>query len=56
MRPVFVTMSLDTIPLYEGLTLPGCEYYGGRLCSLSAFVSIITAGIQASATGPVTDQ
>ncbi len=66
-RPVFVTMTLDqmhagqplgltNIPLYEGLTLPGCEYQAGRLCSFAKFVSIVGGSIQASATGPVSYQ
>ena len=66
-RPVFITMTLDqmhagqplglaSIPLYEGLRLPGCEYQGGRLCSLAQFVSIMNTGIQPSATGPINYQ
>ena len=63
-RPVFITMTLDqmhagqplglgNIPLYEGLRLPGCEYQGGRLCSLARFVAIMNGSIQPSATGPI---
>ena len=63
-RPVFITMTLDQmhaagplglddIPLYEGLSLPGCEYQHGRLCSLARFVSIVRGSIQVSATGPI---
>jgi 4-phytase/acid phosphatase len=66
-RPVFITMTLDqmhagkplrltNVPLYEALALPGCEYQGGRLCSLSRFVTIVTASIQPSATGPISYQ
>ena len=63
-RPVFITMTLDqmhaaaplglgNIPLYDGLSLPGCEYQHGRLCSLARFVSIVRGSIQVSATGPI---
>ncbi len=63
-RPVFITMTLDqmhagqplslrSIPLYEGIALPGCEYQHGRLCSLARFVQIVGGSIQPSATGPI---
>ena len=66
-RPVFITMTLDqmhagqplslsNVPLYEGLLLPGCEYQGGRLCSLAKFIQIVGGSIQASATGPIAYQ
>ena len=66
-RPVFITMTLDqmhaaaplglgNIPSYAGLSLPGCEYQHGRLCSLARFVSIVRGSIQLSATGPISYQ
>ena len=63
-RPVFITQTLDEmhagatliqsgLPAYQGLTLPGCEYEGGRVCSLQKFISIMSADIDPASTAPM---
>ena len=63
-RPVFITQTLDemhaggpltlsNLPAYQGLSLSGCEYENGRVCSLQNFISIMSADIDPASTAPM---
>jgi 4-phytase/acid phosphatase len=66
-RPIYLTLTLGAMaagvpkayyqpPIYESIQLPGCDLDSGRLCTLQAFVTLMTAAIDPNQTAPMVYQ
>jgi hypothetical protein len=66
-RPVYLALTLAAMaagvpkayyqpPIYESIQLPGCDLDSGRLCTLQAFVKLMTAAIDPTQTAPMVYQ
>ena len=66
-RPIYFGLTIDALhaglpkatfqaPIYQALQLPGCDLDSGRLCTLPAFVALMTAAIDPAKTAAMTYQ